>query len=147
MSREDQFKARMQADAVLPMLLTGGIYTAGAVGRLGLVRATVAGGNNAIRPAALVRQRSGPNPDNVVRDGATVSVVELVEIYLYEDSLYTAIDAAILRLFGLVAAMEDAPLDDGAQVEITNVLNRARDAGAMANASLAVVTVAVYSVM
>ena len=59
MSRETDFETRMEADATLAAILTGGVYTSGAVGELGITRETTSAAfdsNGYLKPCALVRQ-------------------------------------------------------------------------------------------
>lgn len=148
MSREADFATRMAADSTLTSILTGGVYQAGTVGRLGITRESVPGAFDTagyLRPCALVRQR-GAVSDGIVRDpiARVTSTVQTVEIWLYEDSGYTAIDAAIARLHAL---FEGIVLADSFEIWLTNVIDRQRDNGALGGASLARLDFAVYSVM
>src|SRR5690348_12611347 len=98
MSREDDFKARMIDDTTaspvigsgtaLMAILTGGVFTKGAVGREGITResAPSAFSGGFLQPCALVKQR-GLVPDGKIRDEETqaVSGTQVIEVYLYED--------------------------------------------------------------
>lgn len=148
MSREADFAARMTADSALMLILTGGVYRAELVGLEGLTRETTPNAfdaNGYLKPSVLVRQR-GNVPDGTVRDGLAqvVSTTQVVELYLYEDRGYTAIDAALARLFVL---LEGHIFAGSYPVELVNVIDRARDEGALNGASLARQDWAVYSIL
>lgn len=148
MAREDDFHARMIADATLMAILTGGVFTSGAVGLEGISRETTPAAfdaNGYLKPCALVRQR-GRVPDNNVRDyqAQKTSTAQVVEIYLYQDVGYTAIDAAITRLYTL---LEGHLFADTFEVQLVNVIDRTRDEGALTGASLARLDWAVYSIL
>lgn len=148
MTREQEFATRMAADSTLMALLTGGVFESGTVGRLGITRESAPGAfdaNGWLRPCALVRQR-GNIPDGVMRDGMAqvTSTAQVVEIWLYEDAGYTAIDAAVTRLHAL---FEGVILDDSFEIWLTNVIDRQRDDGALGGSSLARMDWIVYSIM
>lgn len=146
MAREDDFATRMLADATLVAILTGGIYKSGTVGLEGITRDTtpLAFSNGYLLPSALVKQR-GNVADNQVRDGIAqhTSTIQVVEIYLYQDTGYTSIDSAKARLYVL---FEGHQFNDSLPVESVNELDRERDDGALAGASLERIDFAVYSV-
>lgn len=148
MSREDDFKARMIDDTTgspvivggtaLMATLTGGVFTKGEVGREGITRESAAGAftDGFLRPCALVKQR-GLVPDGRIRDEETqaISGTQVIEVYLYEDSGYTSIDAAISRLVKLFLGNQ---FSDSFPVEWINLIDREREAGsALLGASLA----------
>lgn len=148
MSREGDFAARMTGDATLMLILTGGVFTSGVVGIEGITRETAAAAfdaNGYLKPCALVKQR-GNVPDGNVRDGLAqhTSAIQVVEIYFYADTGYTAIDSAMARSYVL---FEGYSFADSFPVELSNVLDRLRDEGALNNASMARQDWAVYSVI
>lgn len=148
MAREDDFAARMTADATLMAILTGGVHKSGSVGIEGITRETVpsAFSDGYLLPAALVHQR-GLIPDGTIRDGMAqhASATQVVEIYVYADSGagYTAIDNAINRLFVLFEGYQFA---DSFPVEWSNSIEHVRDTGALDGAGLSRIDFAVYSV-
>lgn len=146
MAREDDFATRMTGDATLMAILTGGVYKSGTVGLEGITRDTVpaAFSGGYLLPSALVKQR-GNVADNQVRDGIAqhTSTTQVVEIYLYQDTGYTAIDLAKARLYVL---FEGYQFNDSLPVESVNEVGRERDDGALAGASLERIDFAVYSV-
>lgn len=149
MSRESDFATRMAADATLMAVLTGGVYQSGTVGRLGITRETAPAAFDAggfLLPCALVRQR-GRVPDGAVRDGAAqaTSVAQVVEVWLYEDAGYSAIDAAAGRIYALLEGVTVG--SDTFPAELVNRLDRERDEGALAGASLGRMDFVIYSVM
>lgn len=150
MSRETDFATRMLADAPLMAVLTGGVFQSGLVGIEGLGREATPGAFDAdgfLKITALVRERSLV-PSGEVRDGMAqvVSATQVVEIYCFADSGagYTAIDAALARLFVLFEGWQPA---DAFPVEWINTINRERDQGALSGASLARMDFAVYSII
>lgn len=148
MALEDDFATRMLADGTLMAILDGGVYKAGTVGLEGITRETAAGAfdaNGYLEPAALVRQR-GNVPDNVVRDGMAqkTSAVQVVEIYIYQDSGYDQIDLAVARIYALLEGWQPTA---SFPVELVNMIDRQRDTGALAGASLARMDFAVYNVI
>lgn len=150
MSREDDFAARMAGDTTLMALLTGGVYTSGQVGRLGITRETAPGAFDAsgfLKNVALVRQR-GLIPDGAVVDpiAQVTSAVQVIEIWLYSDqgSGYASIDAAIDRLYTLFQGHIFA---DTLETFWINTIDRERDQGALAGSNLARIGFAVYSIM
>lgn len=136
MALEDDFKTIMEADAPLVSLLTGGIYTSGTVGRNGITRASAAGAFDSegdLLPVALVRQRDLV-PDGWIDGPLDVSANQVIEIWLYQESDYTAIDAALARLFQLFQGYQ---FSNSFPCEWINTIQRLRDDGALAGASLA----------
>lgn len=147
MAREDDFATRMEADATLMAILTGGVYTAGELGFEGITRETAAGAFDAdlyLKPAALVRQR-GLVPDGMVEDDVDqdTSVRQVVEVYLYQDTGYASIDLAASRLFVLFQGYQFA---DSFPVKLINQIDRQRDEGALKGRSLARLDWEVFSV-
>lgn len=147
MAREDDFASRMTGDATLMVILTGGVFKSGTVGDEGITRETAPDAfdaNGYLEPCALVVQRAAV-PDNQVRDGIAqhTSTVQVVEVWLYQDSGYTQIDLAKARLYVL---FEGYQFNDSLPVESVNEVGRERDDGALAGASLERVDFAVYSV-
>lgn len=138
MSRESDFATRMLADATLVAILTGGVFKSETTGVEGITRETTpaAFSSGYLLPCALVRQRA------LVPDGAVLDPIEQdtsftqqVEVWIYADSGagYTAIDSARDRLFTLFQGYQ---FSDSAEVFLTNVIERFRDQGALANAGL-----------
>lgn len=106
MSLEEDIRAYLAADAELTDLLPGGIYTWGGLGRAGLTRANLAAAFNAggyLRPCAVIRQRE-ERPDGRLADeeSGTTSTEQQVEISLYEDITFSALDAAVERVYALL---------------------------------------------
>lgn len=138
MPRESDIADRMMADATLMAILTGGVYISATTGPLGISRDATPAAFDAtgyLLPCALVRERALV-PDNAVRDGMTqtVSAGQVVEVWVYEDRGYTAIDAALARLFVLLEGYQFAGCFPA---EWVYSLTRQRDAGALDGASLA----------
>ncbi len=148
MAIESDIATLLSADATLDAILLGGVYASGTVGPLGITRETTPGAFSGgwLLPAALVRQR-GRVPDGAVRDGLAqdVSTAQVVEIYLYEDSGYSSIDAAAARIYAL---LEGVAVGSGTfPAELVNMLDRERDTGALAGHSLARMDFVIYSLM
>jgi len=149
MAREDAVATLLRADATLAGILTGGIYTSGQVGRVGISRETTPAAfdaNGWLKPCALVKQR-GNVPDGMVRDSApvVVSAAQVVEIWLYQDSGYSTLDSAMTRILTL---LEGTTVDSGAfPAQLSNVIDRQRDEGALAGCSLARMDFVVFSII
>lgn len=139
MSREGDFAARMTGDATLMAILTGGVHQAGLLGVERITRETVAAAfdaNGYLKPCALVQQRADvPTGDVVDYIAQVTSNRQIVEIWVYQDSPgYTAIDAALARLRTLFFGYQ---FSDTFELRIANVLDRERDDGSLAGASMA----------
>ena len=139
MSREGDFKARMAADTTLMSILTGGVHTKAETGPEGITRDTVPtafDANGYLKPCALIVE-GALVPDGGVHDEEAViaSAGQRVQIFLYEDTGYTNIDAALSRLFMLFFGHR---FTDSFPVEYAGApVTRARDEGALTGASLA----------
>ena len=138
MSREADFKTRMAADATLVAVLTGGIYTSAEAGPEGITRDTIpaAFSGGYLKPCALVVEGS-LIPDGGAHDeeAIIVSVAQRVQIFIYERSGYTNIDAALVRLFPLFFGHQ---FTDSFPAEYAGVpVIRGRDEGALSGSSLA----------
>lgn len=103
MSREGDFKTRMAADVTLMAILTGGVYTAGELGRNGSInRQDTPNAFDAttgrLKPCAFIRQRA------IVPDGGLLDMMvqdataqQTVMIFVYQDAAYDQIDLALAR--------------------------------------------------
>lgn len=137
MSREEDFKAIMVADATLMAILTGGVYTVDEVSREGITRETNPGAfgtDGFLLPCALVSVRSA-RPNQAIRDEASTltSADIVVEIYNYEDQGYENIDAAQARQFTL---FQGSMINGSYPVSWINTTPRARDTGPLGGASV-----------
>lgn len=146
MARETDFANRMEADATLMLILTGGVYESGEVGLEGITREATPGAFSSgyLRPCALVKQRATV-PDGIIEDDIDqdTSVRQVVEIWLYDDRSFTSIDAAANRIFTLFQGWQPS---DAFPVKLINWIDRQRDQGALAGASLARLDFEVFSV-
>jgi hypothetical protein len=138
MSREDDFATRMTGDATLMAILTGGVFKRGSVGLEGITRESAASAFDTagfLKPCALVAQR-GNIPDGVVKDftDRSISGVQVVEIYVYQDRIYDKIDLALERLKVLFLGYQ---FTGTFELYLANVIDRQRDMGALKGASLA----------
>lgn len=139
MTRETDFETRMEADATLMAILTGGVYVAGALGLGGINRTDTPAAFDSttgyLKPCALVRQRALV-ADLQVNDqiAQVASATQVVEIYLYEDSGYSNIDAALSRLFTLFFGHQ---FTGTFPLEWIGTLDRERDQGALDGSSMA----------
>lgn len=138
MSREEDFASLMEADDTLMDILLGGVHQTGEVGLEGISRATTPAAfdaNGFLLPSALVKQR-GKVPTGAIVDynEQISSARQIVEVWLYEDRGYTNIDAAAARLYAL---LQGHMFSDSYEVRLANVIDRTRDEGALAGASLA----------
>lgn len=137
MSRESQVYDRLIGDATLLASLIGGIYRRSATGREGISRETTpatfdAGGY--LKPCALIGQRNiVPTYDVADEMVPYRSVSQVVEIFLYEDTGYSALDAAFERIYTL---LEGYQLPDGFPLQLINIVDRQRDNGALKGHSM-----------
>ena len=137
LAAEDLFVTRMEADATLMAILTGKVWTAGEVGLEGITRETAptAFSGGYLLPCALVRQRGRiPTTDVVDYIEQVTSAIQIVEVWLYEDRGYTSIDAAAARLYTL---FQGHIMAGTFEIRLANVIDRQRDEGSLAGASLA----------
>jgi hypothetical protein len=88
------FRLLLENDTALSSTLTGGIFDATELGRNGLQIEQVQDAQGRIKPCAVIRWRANnpfpPEPIPAER--------QFVEVYLYEDTGYTNIEAAIKRM-------------------------------------------------
>jgi hypothetical protein len=106
MSREAEVATYLQADDPLNAILTGGIYANSELGREGITQDSCPDcydPNGYLLPCAIVKAR-GDIPDTRIADegGKVVAQSLMVEIWLYEDVSFAAIDAARARLFTIM---------------------------------------------
>lgn len=147
MSRESDFYGVASEDDTLVAILTGGIYTVESLGLEGISRAGTPDAfneNGFLLPTALIRQRERVT-DDIVNDidENVVSVTQAVEIYIYDDTGYTNIDAALARLYTL---FQGYVFSDSFPVEWLGTLDRQRDFAALGGACLARQDWIVYSI-
>lgn len=110
MSALSSIKARLEADATLLATATGGVFSFDETGRLGINRTNTPAAfdsNGIIKPCVLLRLRSS-TPDYVLQDdsGQYQSVREVIEVWLYEDSGYSAIETMRSRCYTLLQATQ-----------------------------------------
>lgn len=103
MTLESNFQTIMEADITLMNILTGGVYTLPELGRDGVTRETIPDAYDDtgwLQPTAVIAARA-LIPDYRIVDYGIVSTAQVVEIWLYEDTGFTNVDAAAARLFTL----------------------------------------------
>lgn len=127
----------MIADATLTAILTGGVYTSAEVGHNGITQDSTPSAfdvNGNLKPTALVKNRE-LIPDGQVQDfiAQHTSANQVVEIWLYEERGYTNIDLAKARLYTLFQGYQ---FSTGFEVEWVNTVERQKDEGALAGASV-----------
>lgn len=148
MAREADFATRMLADSALMLILTGGVYQSGLVGIEGIARETTPAAftGGYLLPTALVAQAGNvPTLDVVDYMLQHTSARQRVQIYLYQDSPgYTAIDAAYARLYIL---FQGHRFSDTFEIRLANDLDRGRDTGSLAGASMRVLDWQVDSIL
>lgn len=110
MSALSAAKAILEADATLLATATGGVWDFDETGRLGLSRTLTPGAFDAggrIKPCLLLKLRSS-TPDHVLQDdaGQYSSVVEMLEVWFYEDAGYSQIDTMRSRVYALLHAQQ-----------------------------------------
>lgn len=134
---EDDFRTRMIGSTTLMAILTGGVHVSGTVGPLGITRETTPSAfdaNGWLKPCALVKQAGNiPTFDVQDHDSQLVSARQRVEIWLYQDRGYTAIDAAYALIYAL---FQGKPVGDTFEAVLVNDIDRQRDMGALAGASM-----------
>lgn len=138
MALEDSFATVISNDAAINAILTGGIYKSGTVGKDGITYESTPSAfdaNGEIKPSALVRQRALV-PDLEIEDqiAKQMSAAQVVEIWLYEEDGYVNIDAVLNLLFPLLHGYQ---FDYCFPADWANTINRQKDEGALAGASLA----------
>lgn len=136
MSREeDVYDALTGALEVL--YLTGGLYKAGDLGAEGINRSETPDAFDAdgyLKPCGLIRQRSAVNTGDLSDfEYKLISLRETIEIYLYQDRAYDRIDRAKAYI---ITALTGETFSDSFEMELTNIIDRQRDNGALNGASL-----------
>jgi hypothetical protein len=107
MSNQSDIKAVLVVDATLLTTATGGVYIWADTNRMGLSIETVPAAFDAttglIKPCLLIKGR-GERPDGGIADDTAqqVSTLETVEIWFYEDTGYTNIEAMRARVYKLL---------------------------------------------
>lgn len=147
MSRESDFKTVLSADFALGLILTGGIYAFEDVGVEGISRETTpdAFSSGYLLPCCLIKQRAETIGNEVVDfDTLLMDTTQVVELWLYEDRGYSAIDAAKLRLMGLLNGYIFTTAFDA---KLAFVIDRERDRGALKGASLARMDWQIWSII
>lgn len=140
MAHEDAIAAILEADATLTAILTGGIYTGGEVGPLGITRDTEAtddafDGDGWLLPCALVKEAAIVATADVTDYGEQVqSARQRVEIWLYQDRTYVALDSARARIRTLLMGRI---LDGTFELRLAQEWTRLRDPGALSGSSMA----------
>lgn len=137
MSREEQIATILQADSSLTAILSGGIFVSGDLGPAGITRDSCPDCFDAdgyLLPCAIVKQR-GDIPTFEAGDvaGKVTSANQVIELWLYQDTTYTAIDAAKPNIYRL---LQGAVLPDSFEIYLSNTLSRQRDTGALQDASM-----------
>lgn len=106
MSRESEIVTLLEADTALMAILTGGVYGYTTIRRSGITRADVPTAFDSagfLNPCAVVKARASM-PDTSIYDlkEQVVARRTMLEIWLYEDHDYTAIESAEQRVFELM---------------------------------------------
>jgi len=136
-SRESQIATILQADSALNAILTGGIFVYGELGPAGITRDSCPDcfdSDGYLLPCAIVKQ-AGDVPTFEAGDtaGQVTSANVRVEIWLYQDTTYAAIDAAKPVIFSI---LQGAVLADSFEIYLANTLSRQRDTGALQDAAM-----------
>lgn len=106
MSRETEIVAYLKGDTALMAILLGGVYAYTEIRRLGLSRKGTPAAFDAddfLLPCCVVKGR-GPVFDPNIYDlkQQVVARRQYMEMWVYEDTEYTAIDAAAERIYQLL---------------------------------------------
>lgn len=139
MSRETDFSTRIEANAPIVAILTGGVYVYGALPPEGITRETVTAAfdaNGYLKPMVVVKMRP------LVSDGAVddlqeqeASTRQVVELWIYQDRLYDKIDSVLPLLKALFHGYK---FTDSFPVEWDGTpITRGRDEGTLRGASMA----------
>jgi hypothetical protein len=136
-SRESEIAAILQGDSGLMATLSGGLYVYGDLGPAGITRDSTPAAfdpDGYLLPCAIVKQR-GDIPTFEAGDtaGQVTSGNQVCELWLYQDTTYTAIDAAKPIIYRL---LQGAVLPDSFEIYLANTLSRQRDTGALQDASM-----------
>lgn len=134
MSIEDDIKATLNGDTGaggVKTLLTGGIYTYGETGRLGVSRVTTPDAfdatTGALKPCCVVKTRA-QMPDGGARDVGVASYRTVVELWFYDDTdaSYATLRAARDRAFAL---LDETMIGTNKVIPrwIGNIIENARD--------------------
>lgn len=138
MAHEDEVAAILEGDETLDAILTGGIYTSGDLGPLGITRDTAADAFDSsgwLQPCALVKEAASVTTADVNDYEAQASSArQRVEVWLYQDRTYAALDSARARIRTL---LHGEFLDDSFEMRLAQEWTRLRDPGALAGASMA----------
>ena len=134
MSAIGAIKTVLEADATLLATATGGVWDYDETDRQGLSRTTAPGAFDAsknIKPCVLLKLRSSI-PDGQLADsaGQVASVRETIEVWLYQDRGYTAIETMGLRIYAL---LHEQRLPGTFLVSWQGALRAGRDIGIDAN--------------
>jgi hypothetical protein len=120
-------------------ILTGGVYAYGSLGGEGLTRESVPAAfdsNGYLKPSAVAKMRP-LIPDGVVYDfpSQETSARQVVEWWIYEDTGFTNVDAALARLYVLFQGHQ---FNDAFPCEwVGTPIVRGRDEGALTGRSMA----------
>lgn len=103
-------KAILEADATLLATATGGVWDINEAGKSGINRTSTPGAfdsQGVIKPCVLLKLRSG-TPDGALADDATqtVSLLDILEAWFYQDQGYTAINTMRDRVYTLWQAKQ-----------------------------------------
>ena len=141
MSRESDIKTLLDTDLLLSLTLTGGIYISEDVGVEGISRETTpaAFSSGFLLPCALIKQRGEFFTQDVVEyDSFLFSATQVVEIWLYEERDYSAIELAKVRIMVMMNGHQFTDIISGTfEPELVNTIDRQRDTAALNGASLA----------
>lgn len=127
-------KTVLEADATLLATATGGVWDYDETDRQGINRTTAPAAfdaNKVIKPCVLLVLRSA-TPDRALEDydRQVASVREVVEVWLYQDKGYTAIETMGLRIYALLHLKT---LPGTFQVSWQGFIRAGRDIGIDAN--------------
>ena len=108
MSAESAIKAVLEADATLLATATGGVWSFDETGHKGLSRTLTPAAfdsNGILKPCIMVSQRNA-NPGYNLQDdnGQMVDVRQVVELYMFQDDAYSAIETMKSRCYALLHA-------------------------------------------
>lgn len=104
-------KALLEADATLLATATGGVWDFDESGRMGIGRTNTPAAfdqtTEVIKPCVLIKLRSSV-PDYILADDSNqyVSLREMLEVWFYQDTTFTAIETMRSRVYVLLHAKQ-----------------------------------------
>lgn len=147
---EADIAAALIANSAIMAQLSGGVYQSALVGVEGITRETTPAAfdqSGYLLPCCLVRQGDlVPTMDVYDAEAQVKSSNQRVECWLYQDGpLYDVIDVVSALIYVLFQGKR--PLAYGFELDLVLAINRQRDGGTLANASMGRLDWIIYRVL